>query len=133
MPPENVPTSMLMKVKGTSLTDSDGVDISDFIRAIAVARIMIPTPYVHLSAGREQVNERTQAVCFMAGTNSVFYGRKLLTTPNPEGGKGSQLFHKLGLNPQQATMLARGNEQQQRLKQVLITPGTDEYYSAATL
>jgi len=82
---------------------------------------------------REQMNEQTQAMCFMAGANSIFYGCKLLTTPNPEEDKDLQLFRKLGLNPQQTAVLAGDNEQQQRLEQALMTPDTDEYYNAAAL
>ncbi|HAW6163143.1 TPA: biotin synthase BioB [Escherichia coli] len=130
-PPESVPINMLVKVKGTPLADNDDVDAFDFIRTIAVARIMMPTSYVRLSAGREQMNEQTQAMCFMAGANSIFYGCKLLTTPNPEEDKDLQLFRKLGLNPQQTAVLAGDNEQQQRLEQALMTPDTDEYYNAA--
>ncbi|EGE7410323.1 biotin synthase BioB, partial [Escherichia coli] len=123
-PPESVPINMLVKVKGTPLADNDDVDAFDFIRTIAVARIMMPTSYVRLSAGREQMNEQTQAMCFMAGANSIFYGCKLLTTPNPEEDKDLQLFRKLGLNPQQTAVLAGDNEQQQRLEQALMTPDT---------
>src|SRR5699024_2927467 len=130
---ESVPINMLVKVKGTPLADNDDVDAFDFIRTIAVARIMMPTSYVRLSAGREQMNEQTQAMCFMAGANSIFYGCKLLTTPNPEEDKDLQLFRKLGLNPQQTAVLAGDNEQQQRLEQALMTPDTDEYYNAAAL
>ena len=132
-PPESVPIDMLVKVKGMPLADHDDVDAFDFIRTIAVARIMMPTSYVRLSAGREQMNEQTQAMCFMAGANSIFYGCKLLTTPNPEEDKDLQLFRKLGLNPQQTAVLAGDNEQQQRLEQALMTPDTDEYYNAAAL
>ncbi|HHP7641756.1 biotin synthase BioB [Escherichia coli] len=132
-PPESVPINMLVKVKGTPLADNDDVDAFDFIRTIAVARIMMPTSYVRLSAGREQMNEQTQAMCFMAGANSIFCGCKLLTTPNPEEDKDLQLFRKLGLNPQQTVVLAGDNEQQQRLEQALMTPDTDEYYNAAAL
>lgn len=132
-PPESVPINMLVKVKGTPLADNDDVDAFDFIRTIAVARIMMPTSCVRLSAGREQMNEQTQAMCFMAGANSIFYGCKLLTTPNPEEDKDLQLFRKLGLNPQQTAVLAGDNEQQQRLEQALMTPDTDEYYNAAAL
>ncbi|EHR0743309.1 biotin synthase BioB [Escherichia coli] len=132
-PPESVPINMLVKVKGTPLADNDDVDAFDFIRTIAVARIMMPTSYVRLSAGREQMNEQTQAMCFMAGANSIFYGCKLLTTPNPEEDKDLQLFRKLGLNSQQTAVLAGDNEQQQRLEQALMTPDTDEYYNAAAL
>ena len=105
------------------------------IRATAMVRIKskASTSYVRLSAGREQMNEQTQAMCFMAGANSIFYGCKLLTTPNPEEDKDLQLFRKLGLNPQQTAVLAGDNEQQQRLEQALMTPDTDEYYNAAAL
>lgn len=82
------------------------MDAFDFIRTIAVARIMMPTSYVRLSAGREQMSEQTQAMCFMAGANSIFYGCKLLTTPNPEEDKDVQLFRKLGLNPHQTEVQA---------------------------
>ena len=132
-PPESVPINMLVKVKGTPLADNEDVDAFDFIRTIAVARIMMPTSYVRLSAGREQMNEQTQAMCFMAGANSIFYGCKLLTTPNPEEDKDLQLFRKLGINPQQTAVLEGDNEQQQRLEQALLTPDTEEYYNAAAL
>ncbi len=91
-PPESVPINMLVKVKGTPLENNDDVDAFEFIRTIAIARIMMPTSYVRLSAGREQMNEQTQAMCFMAGANSIFYGCKLLTTANPEEDKDLQLF-----------------------------------------
>lgn len=132
-PPESVPINMLVKVKGTPLADNDDVDAFDFIRTIAIARIMMPTSYVRLSAGREQMNEQTRAMCFMAGANSIFYGCKLLTTPNPEEDKDLQLFRKLGINPQQTAVLEGDNEQQQRLEQALLTPDTEEYYNAAAL
>lgn len=123
-PPESVPINMLVKVKGTPLADNDDVDAFDFIRTIAVARIMMPTSYVRLSAGREQMNEQTQAMCFMAGRKLRFSTvSKLLTTPNPEEDKDLQLFRKLGLNPQQTAVLAGDNEQQQRLEQALTDPG----------
>ncbi len=124
-PPESVPINMLVKVKGTPLADNDDVDAFDFIRTIAIARIMMPTSYVRLSAGREQMNEQTQAMCFMAGANSIFYGCKLLTTPNPEEDKDLRLFRKLGINPQQTAVLEGDNEQQQRLEQALLTPDTE--------
>lgn len=113
-PPESVPINMLVKVKGTPLADNDDVDAFDFIRTIAIARIMMPTSHVRLSAGREQMNEQTRAMCFMAGANSIFYGCKLLTTPNPEEDKDLQLFRKLGINPQQTEVLEGDNAQQQR-------------------
>ncbi len=96
--PESVPINMLVKVKGTPLANVDDVDPFDFIRIIAVARIMMPESSVRLSAGRENMNEQMQALCFMAGANSVFYGCKLLTTPNPGEDKDMLLFKKLGIN-----------------------------------
>ncbi|QTF08951.1 biotin synthase BioB [Brenneria izadpanahii] len=131
-PPESVPINMLVKVKGTPLADNEDVDPFDFIRTIAVARIMMPTSYVRLSAGREQMNEQTQAMCFMAGANSIFYGCKLLTTPNPKEDKDLALFRKLGLNPQQTEIEYGDNQQQERLTQQLTTHAdTDQFYNAA--
>ena len=132
-PPESVPINMLVKVKGTPLADNEDVDAFDFIRTIAVARIMMPTSYVRLSAGREQMSEQTQAMCFMAGANSIFYGCKLLTTPNPEEDKDVQLFRKLGLNPHQTDVLTGDNEQQQQLEQQIFNADTDQFYNAATV
>lgn len=130
-PPESVPINMLVKVKGTPLADNDDVDPFDFIRTIAVARIMMPRSHVRLSAGREQMSEQTQAMCFMAGANSIFYGCKLLTTPNPEEDKDRVLFRKLGLNPQQTETSHGDNEQQQALTAQLIHADTDQFYNAA--
>ncbi|CAI1985401.1 TPA: biotin synthase BioB [Serratia fonticola] len=130
-PPESVPINMLVKVKGTPLADNDDVDPFDFIRTIAIARIMMPTSYVRLSAGREQMSEQTQAMCFMAGANSIFYGCKLLTTPNPEEDKDLQLFRKLGLNPQQTATEQGDNQQQQVLTEQLLHADTAEFYNAA--
>ncbi|EPF18520.1 biotin synthase [Cedecea davisae DSM 4568] len=132
-PPESVPINMLVKVKGTPLADNEDVDAFDFIRTIAVARIMMPQSYVRLSAGREQMSEQTQAMCFMAGANSIFYGCKLLTTPNPEEDKDLQLFRKLGLNPQQTTTEMGDNEQQEQLAGQLLNADTDSYYNAAAV
>jgi biotin synthase len=129
--PESVPINMLVKVKGTPLADNDDVEPFDFIRTIAIARIMMPSSHVRLSAGREQMSEQTQAMCFMAGANSIFYGCKLLTTPNPEEDKDLQLFRKLGLNPQQTATEQGDNQQQQALTQQLLNPDTAEYYNAA--
>ncbi|OOF02414.1 biotin synthase BioB [Salinivibrio sp. MA440] len=96
--PESVPINMLVKVKGTPLENVDDVDPFDFVRIIAVARIMMPKSAVRLSAGREDMNEQMQTLCFMAGANSIFYGCKLLTTPNPDEDADMQLFKKLGIN-----------------------------------
>ncbi len=95
--PESVPINMLVKVKGTPLDHIQDIDQFDFIKTIAVARIMMPQSVVRLSAGREEMNEQTQALCFFAGANSIFYGEKLLTTNNPEVKQDQKLFQKLGL------------------------------------
>jgi len=96
--PESVPINMLVKVEGTPLENVEDLDPFEFIRTIAIARILMPKSYVRLSAGREGMNEQTQTLCFMAGANSIFYGEKLLTTPNPEAHKDKQLFSKLKIN-----------------------------------
>jgi biotin synthase len=98
MHPDSVPINNLVKVKGTPLADVDDLDPFEFIRTIAVARIMMPASYVRLSAGRQQMNEQTQALCFFAGANSIFYGEKLLTTALPEASQDLMLFRRLGLN-----------------------------------
>ena len=99
--PESVPINMLVKVKGTPLEDVADIDNFDFIRCIAVARILMPESHVRLSAGRESMSDEMQALTFVAGANSIFYGECLLTTPNPETHKDMQLFERLGLRPEQ--------------------------------
>lgn len=131
VPPESVPINMLVKVKGTPLADNEDVCPFDFIRTIAVARIMMPASYVRLSAGREQMNEQTQAMCFMAGANSIFYGCKLLTTPNPEEDNDLRLFRKLGLNPEQTYTEQGDRGREQQLQQVLQESDTALFYNAA--
>lgn len=96
--PESVPINMLVKVQGTPLDKVEDLEPFEFVRTIAVARIMMPKSYVRLSAGREAMNEQMQAMCFMAGANSIFYGCKLLTTSNPETHEDVMLFRKLGIN-----------------------------------
>lgn len=103
-PPESVPINQLVRVKGTPLAQADDLEPFDFIRVIAVARIMMPASAVRLSAGRESMNEQMQALCFMAGANSIFYGCKLLTTPNPTEDRDAALFAKLDLNPEMRQM-----------------------------
>ncbi len=95
--PESVPINMLVRVEGTPLQDSVDFDALEFVRTIAVARILMPKSYVRLSAGRENMSEEMQALCFLAGANSVFYGEKLLTTPNPTEQSDQELFRKLGI------------------------------------
>jgi biotin synthase len=97
--PESVPINMLVKVEGTPLASGETLDPIDFVRTIAVARITMPKSVVRLSAGREDMREETQALCFLAGANSIFYGPKLLTTPNPERDRDRRLMDKLGLVP----------------------------------
>lgn len=99
--PESVPVNMLVKVKGTPFENLDDLDPFEFVRTIAVARILMPQSFVRLSAGRETMNDELQALCFMAGANSIFYGEKLLTTPNPEADKDQLLFERLGLHAMQ--------------------------------
>ncbi|WP_341504039.1 biotin synthase BioB [Gallaecimonas sp. GXIMD4217] len=96
--PESVPINMLVKVKGTPLEDVEDLDPIEFVRTIAVARILMPKSHVRLSAGREKMSDEMQALCFFAGANSIFYGDKLLTTANPEANKDLQLFRRLGIN-----------------------------------
>jgi len=96
--PESVPMNMLVQVEGTPLHGVDEIEALDFIRSIAVARIMMPKSVVRLSAGRNEMSDETQALCFLAGANSIFYGDRLLTTDNPDENHDLQLFEKLGIN-----------------------------------
>ncbi len=95
--PQSVPINQLVQVKGTPLYGEDEIDPLDFIRTIAVARIMMPASMVRLSAGRTDMTDEMQALCFFAGANSIFYGDKLLTTENPEEHADKKLFERLGL------------------------------------
>jgi biotin synthase len=104
--PESVPINYLVQVEGTPLYEKmhgpdakNAIDWTEFVRTIAVARITMPTSFVRLSAGRQEMNEATQAMCFLAGANSIFYGEKLLTTGNPDVERDRALFAKLGLKP----------------------------------
>ncbi len=98
-PPESVPINLLTQVEGTPLHGTDSLDPFEFIRTIAAARITMPKSYVRLSAGRQSMHEGIQALCFLAGANSIFYGEKLLTTGNPEAETDKALFAKLGIHP----------------------------------
>lgn len=95
--PESVPINMLIHMEGTRLYDNEKIDELEFVRTIALARVMMPSTYVRLSAGRETMADSMQALCFYAGANSVFYGEELLTAPNVEVEKDKQLFNKLGI------------------------------------
>ncbi|MBN8934779.1 MAG: biotin synthase BioB, partial [Rhizobiales bacterium] len=97
--PESVPINMLVQVEGTPLAGEGRLDPLEFVRTIAVARIAMPKSVVRLSAGREDMTEEAQALCFLAGANSIFYGPKLLTTPNPGRDRDMALLDKLGLRP----------------------------------
>jgi biotin synthase len=95
--PESVPINLLVQVEGTPLATGQALDAIEFVRTVAAARITMPASVVRLSAGREDMSEETQALCFVAGANSIFYGPKLLTTPNPERDRDMRLMDKLGL------------------------------------
>jgi biotin synthase len=97
--PQSVPINALMQVEGTPQGLSQPLDGIEFVRTIAVARIAMPKSMVRLSAGRQEMSDETQALCFLAGANSIFYGPKLLTTPNPLADSDRRLFQKLGLGP----------------------------------
>lgn len=102
MHPESVPINMLVPMQGTPLAEVEKLDVTEWIRTIAVARIIMPKSYIRLSAGRESLSDADQALAFMAGANSLFSGEKLLTTPNTAQGKDQQLFQKLGLHAEKA-------------------------------
>ncbi len=97
--PQSVPINHLVRVAGTPLEDTKALDALDFVRTIAVARIMMPASVVRLSAGRMDMTDEQQALCFLAGANSIFYGDQLLTTDNPEAARDRQLLARLGLKP----------------------------------
>jgi biotin synthase len=98
--PDSVPVNMLVRVAGTPLADAEPLDPIDFIRTIAVARILMPASHVRLSAGRNEMDESTQALAFFAGANSIFYGERLLTTDNPVEDRDRALLARLGLTPE---------------------------------
>ncbi|WP_025870399.1 biotin synthase BioB [Methylobacillus glycogenes] len=98
-PPESVPINLLTQVEGTPMYGTDELDPFEFVRTIAAARITMPQSFVRLSAGRQSMHEGIQALCFLAGANSIFYGEKLLTTGNPEAEADKALFGKLGIHP----------------------------------
>jgi len=111
--PESVPINQLVQVPGTPLHGSEPVDPFDFVRTIGVARILMPRAYVRLSAGRENMSDELQALCFLAGANSIFYGERLLTTGNPDVARDRRLFERLGLEAESAHA-ALGPDQQAR-------------------
>lgn len=96
-PPESVPINNLVPIPGTPMSENPPLDPFEFVRTIAAARITMPTSYVRLSAGRQEMSDELQAMCFLAGANSMFYGERLLTTGNPDISRDDQLFNRLGL------------------------------------
>ena len=94
-----MPINLLTQVEGTPLNGTEELDPIEFVRTIAAARITMPQSFVRLSAGRHSMSEAIQALCFVAGANSIFYGEKLLTTANPEAATDKKLFAKLGIHP----------------------------------
>ncbi|WP_439134535.1 biotin synthase BioB [Pseudomaricurvus sp.] len=130
--PESVPVNMLVRVEGTPLADQADLDPFDFIRTIAVARIIMPKSHVRLSAGREEMNEQMQSMAFMAGANSIFYGEKLLTTPNPEANKDMQLLKRLGINTEKYEVHEDETEQEASVLQSMEAAKNDKFfYNAA--
>lgn len=130
--PESVPINMLVKVEGTPLAEQDDLDPFDFIRTVAVARILMPASYVRLSAGREAMNDQMQALAFLAGANSIFYGEKLLTTANPETNKDMQLFKRLGIRPEQSEQAHTEQEQEQVLAEQVVQQQMDKLFYDAS-
>ncbi|ARU86945.1 biotin synthase BioB [Pseudomonas sp. M30-35] len=129
--PESVPINMLVKVKGTPLENEKDVDPFDFIRTLAVARIMMPKSHVRLSAGREAMNDQMQALAFFAGANSIFYGEKLLTTINPQANKDMELFARLGIKPEEREEHA-DEVHQAAIEQALVEQkSSEQFYNAA--
>ena len=96
-PPDSVPINQLVAIPGTPMENAESVDPLEFVRTIAVARITMPASVVRLSAGRQQMSDELQTLCFMAGANSIFYGERLLTTDNPDADRDERLFSRLGL------------------------------------
>ena len=129
--PESVPINMLVKIEGTPLANVDDLDAFDFIRCIAIARIMMPKSHVRLSAGRDAMNEQMQAMCFLAGANSIFYGCKLLTTGNPEANKDMQLFSKLGINTE--TVATEDDNTEQQITTAVVNQQNKELFYDASL
>jgi biotin synthase len=129
--PESVPINMLVKIEGTPLANVDDLDPFDFVRCIAIARIMMPKSHVRLSAGRDAMNDQMQAMCFLAGANSIFYGCKLLTTGNPEANKDMQLFAKLGINTE--TVATQDDNTEQKITTAVMNQKNKELFYDASL
>ncbi|MFW2422015.1 MAG: biotin synthase BioB [Porticoccaceae bacterium] len=129
--PDSVPINMLVKVAGTPLQGEADLDPFEFIRTIAVARIMMPKAHVRLSAGREEMNDQMQALAFMAGANSIFYCEKLLTTANPNANRDMELFARLGIERETVVTAHDSNEQEQALtRQIAAADSNAPFYPA---
>jgi biotin synthase len=126
--PESVPINNLVKIKGTPLENAPDLDSFDFVRMIAVARILMPKSHVRLSAGREQMNDEMQALCFFAGANSIFYGDRLLTTSNPLANDDMRLFARLGIHPEARNV----SEDSVSHASPLAVADSERFYDAAT-
>ncbi len=130
--PESVPINMLVKVAGTPLDHEDDVDPIEFVRTIAVARILMPASHVRLSAGRESMSDEMQALCFLAGANSIFYGCKLLTTANPSENEDMQLFKRLGIHPEHRQQTQPEDQQNEELVKAMEHEQTKHMFYDAT-
>ncbi|MCV6605789.1 MAG: biotin synthase BioB, partial [Porticoccaceae bacterium] len=126
--PESVPINMLVKVAGTPMEEQEDLDDFEFLRTIAVARIMMPKSHVRLSAGRETMNEQMQALAFMAGANSIFYCDKLLTTPNPKANRDMELFDKLGIKPEEYQVERDSEEEAAQLHRAIADAENDKFF-----
>lgn len=130
--PESVPINMLMRIQGSPLENAEPVDPFQFVRTIAVARILMPRSRVRLAAGRENMHEEAQALAYFAGANSIFYGEKLLTTRNPESARDVQLMKRLGLRPQVVEQTHGIADEENALLKTLAESGADSpFYNAA--
>ncbi len=127
--PESVPINRLVKVAGTPLENIEDIDGIDFVKTVAVARIMMPKSYIRLSAGRETMSDELQALAFMAGANSVFLGSKLLTTANPEESRDRKLFKRLGINMEESVDKAL-EKSESLLCPLMKEKNNDQYYDA---
>ncbi|MCH9690968.1 MAG: biotin synthase BioB [Gammaproteobacteria bacterium] len=130
--PESVPINMLVKVAGTPLENERDLDPFEFIRCIAVARIMMPKSHVRLSAGREAMSDEMQSLAFLAGANSIFYGEKLLTTTNPETNRDRQLFARLGIEPEAYQQYADETAVETELQSQLAAQQNDAFFYDAS-
>jgi len=129
--PESVPINMLVRVEGTPLADVEDLEPFEFIRTLAVARIMMPASHVRLSAGRTAMNEQMQALCFLAGANSIFYGEKLLTTDNPMADADRALFKKLGIHPEPIQASDEDEDMAQLMEQIQAQKDREFFYDAS--